>query len=1835
MDAKGPSLSVGAPTPSGPAQSKRIAVTTADSGIGFGTGGAGGSSWFVDAATACDGASFIANTSSLTEFTSGTPIVIDSETRNGRYLCVVASDRLGNATYARSAEITGIDTTDPGITFPSGVTPTTGVAATIALSDGGAEIRRYGAIEVAGSATGAAGCATAALVGANNLTTLIAASTPVSYGYTPPAGSAGRKVCVYAEDAAGNSRAALWTTAIAQAVPGKPAGVTATAGDERVALSWDDPGDATITKHQYRQQAGGAAYGSWTDIPSSAPGETNATSYTVTGLVNGTAYRFRIRAVNAGGHGAESTVAGPVTPADTTGPAVAAIAVTSSPPARPGGWYTSGNAIEVEVTFDEAIAVTGTPELKIRVGAGADSARTAACARKGAAGDDAKKLVCSYTVAAGDEDTDGISVERDKLSLPGSAAIKDAADNGATLTYAAAVALGAQGGHKVDAKAPSIEVGAPAPSGPAQRKRIAVTTADSGAGLSGSTIAYWYVAGATACDLTSYLAAVTGRGASLLLRAPYATPAIAAGSESRNGQHLCFYTNDRLGNATYARSAEITGIDTTDPVIAFPPDVTPEVAVASTVTLTDAGAKIRKYGAITVAGAETDATGCDTAAEVGAGNLTTLIAAITPVSYGYTPATDSAGRKVCVYAEDAAGNSRAALWTTAIALPKPAQPTGLAATAGDAQVTLTWTDPGDATITKYQVSHRRQDAPGAATWTDITGSGATTKTHAVADLTNGVLYWFWLRAVNGAGAGIHAGPVAATPVAIDTTGPSVSSIAVASSPPASPGGWYKAGNAIEVEVAFDEAIAVTGTPELGITVGTGAGSEKTAACARKGAAGDDAKKLVCTYTVAAGDEDANGFSVERDKLSLPGSAAIKDAADNDATLTYAAAVALGDQGGHKVDAKAPSIEVGAPAPSGPAQRKRIAVTTADSGAGLSGSTIAYWYVAGATACDLSSYVAAVTGRGASLLLRAPYATPAIAAGSESRNGQHLCFYTNDRLGNATYARSAEITGIDTTDPEIAFPPGVTPTTGVAATVTLTDAGAKIRKYGAITVSGAETDATGCDTAAEVGADNLTKLTTPDDAVSYGYTPPADSAGRKVCVYAEDAAGNSGAALWTTAIALAKPAQPTGLAAAAGDKQVTLTWTDPDNATITKYQVSHRRQDTPGATTWTDITGSGATTKTHTVADLTNGVLYWFWLRAVNGAGAGIHAGPVAMTPADTTGPAVSAIAVTSSPSSTPGGWYTSGNAIDVEVTFDEAIAVTGTPELGITVGPGAGSEKTANCARKGSTGDDAKKLVCTYTVAAGDEDANGISVERDKLSRPSGVTIRDSSNNDATLTYAAAVALGDQSGHKVDAKGPSLSVGDPVPSGPAQRKSITATFTDSGVGVAAGSDGTLWFANATTECDGASLAAAISLGFKSGIRIVLNSEARNGRYFCFRAKDRLGNTTYAKSAEIAGIDTTGPGITFPTGVTPTTGVAATIALSDAGAKIRRYGAITVAGAATRPFGCATAAQVGAGNLTTLTTPDDAVDFRYTPSAGSAGRKVCVYAEDAAGNRNAALWGTAIAAAPLTAPVAPTGLSAAAGDARVELTWTDPGDASITKYQYRQQDGGKDWGGWTDITGSGASTTRHTVSGLMNGTAYRFRIRAANGAGDGAQSDVAGPVTPRADRVSFTPSASGWFKEGDTVRLTIVVTPGALALNQPLKIEIYRSIGGVHVSYGGTLNIGTPTTATQHTYNADLTIRSVFSVVTASAGFFATVSDLTGTAWAREFQLPNFRVDLDKPGITFPLGRDADDGGGGDHRALGRRGEDQAVRRHRGGGEPRPARPAATRPRRSARTTWRR
>jgi len=99
-------------------------------------------------------------------------------------------------------------------------------------------------------------------------------------------------------------------TAVPASTPGAPTSVTGVRGDASVALSWSAPtsnGGATVTDYLVEYASGGA-YSTFSD------GNNSNTSVTVTGLTNGTAYTFRVSAINSAGTGSASTASSAVTP---------------------------------------------------------------------------------------------------------------------------------------------------------------------------------------------------------------------------------------------------------------------------------------------------------------------------------------------------------------------------------------------------------------------------------------------------------------------------------------------------------------------------------------------------------------------------------------------------------------------------------------------------------------------------------------------------------------------------------------------------------------------------------------------------------------------------------------------------------------------------------------------------------------------------------------------------------------------------------------------------------------------------------------------------------------------------------------------------------------------------------------------------------------------------------------------------------------------------------------------------------------------------------------------------------------------------------------------------------------------------------------------------------------------------------------------------------------------------------------------------------------------------------------------------------------------------------
>ena len=162
-------------------------------------------------------------------------------------------------------------------------------------------------------------------------------------------------------------------------------------------------------------------------------------------------------------------------------------------------------------------------------------------------------------------------------------------------------------------------------------------------------------------------------------------------------------------------------------------------------------------------------------------------------------------------------------------------------------------------------------------------------------------------------------------------------------------------------------------------------------------------------------------------------------------------------------------------------------------------------------------------------------------------------------------------------------------------------------------------------------------------------------------------------------------------------------------------------------------------------------------------------------------------------------------------------------------------------------------------------------------------------------------------------------------------------------------------------------------------------------------------------------------------------------------------------------------------------------------------------------------------APRTsAPGAPSNLTAVGGDGQAVLNWDAPssdGGAEITDYEYRINRSGP----WISI---GSTETTYTVTGLVNGTAYVFEVRAVNAAGRSASSNRA-EATPEVFTLDFAHFANGALITSDLVFVNVGTHPIRPALyfydqeGQPIAAESMVEVtGDLEIREDGSLSIQT-------------------------------------------------------------------------------------------------------------------
>ena len=91
-----------------------------------------------------------------------------------------------------------------------------------------------------------------------------------------------------------------------------------------------------------------------------------------------------------------------------------------------------------------------------------------------------------------------------------------------------------------------------------------------------------------------------------------------------------------------------------------------------------------------------------------------------------------------------------------------------------------------------------------------------------------------------------------------------------------------------------------------------------------------------------------------------------------------------------------------------------------------------------------------------------------------------------------------------------------------------------------------------------------------------------------------------------------------------------------------------------------------------------------------------------------------------------------------------------------------------------------------------------------------------------------------------------------------------------------------------------------------------------------------------------------------------------------------------------------------------------------------------------------------------------------GSGKLKITASVTGDGTLTQWEYKQKKGTDGWDNdWTAISSTGTSLAI-TLSGLTDGTDYRYKVRAKNATGYGAESDASSPAQPAAVALTASP-----------------------------------------------------------------------------------------------------------------------------------------------------------------------
>ncbi|MHB8606240.1 MAG: PKD domain-containing protein, partial [Thermoplasmatota archaeon] len=522
----------------------------------------------------------------------------------------------------------------------------------------------------------------------------------------------------------------------------------------------------------------------------------------------------------------------------------------------------------------------------------------------------------------------------------------------------------------------------------------------------------------------------------------------------------------------------------------------------------------------------------------------------------------------------------------------PGAPTGLTATAGNAQVSLSWTAPssnGGAAITNYKI-YRGTSAGGESLYS---ATGGANTSYVDKKATNGQTYYYEATAVNSAGEGAKSNEASATPSSGNTA-------------PGAPTGLTATGGVKQVSLSWTAPSSTGGSDITNYKIyrGTTSGSE-TFLGATGGTNTSYVDKNVATNTTYFYQVSAVNSVGEGAKSS--------EASATTAGVPYPPSGLAATAGNAQV-----SLAWSAPANTGGSAITNYQIYRGTSAGGetsysQTGGANTSYVDTKATNGQIYYYkVSAVNSVGEGALSNEASATPVACSGNGPSND---CFANPITVSSVPYSNTEATTGATTETGEPA------PCGSIGATVWYRwTAGGS----GTATIS-VVNSTTNYDTvlAAYTGSSltGLTNVACNDDfsglqsqisiTCTAGTTYQIQLGGYK--------AATGTAKIWIAGCGGSSvPGAPTGLSATAGNGQVSLSWTAPSNggSAITNYKIY--RSTTSGSETSYSQTGGSNTSYVDKKA--TNGVTYYYKVSAVNSIGEGALSNEASATPTAPTVP---------------------------------------------------------------------------------------------------------------------------------------------------------------------------------------------------------------------------------------------------------------------------------------------------------------------------------------------------------------------------------------------------------------------------------------------------------------------------------------------------------------------------------------------------------------------------------------------------------------------------------------